>query len=234
MILFRYIIEEMMHKFFQRKAHTAEDANSWERMFGKLMTPIEAFTRNSSASGILLIICTVAALCIANSPWHDVYVHVLHQSVAISFGDYAIRMSLHHWVNDGLMTIFFYLVGLEIKREVMVGELSSLKQAALPIIAAIGGMLAPALVYSAINAGGVGMAGWGIPMATDIAFAIAVLILLGKHIPAGLITILVALAIVDDLGAVLVIAIFYTDTIHIFPLLMALLCFVLQVFMCKN
>ena len=147
-----------MYKSFQRKAYQSENANSWERLFGKLLTPIEAFTRNSSASGILLIVCTLAALIIANSPWSDVYHHLLHQPLAVSLGDYKIEMSLHHWVNDGLMALFFYLVGLEIKHEVMVGELSSLSQAALPIIAAIGGMIVPALVYGAINAGGAGSA----------------------------------------------------------------------------
>ena len=217
-----------MYKSFQRKAYQRENANSWERLFGKLLTPIEAFTRNSYASGILLIVCTLAALIIANSPWSDGYHHLLHQPLAVSLGDYKIEMSLHHWVNDGLMALFFYLVGLEIKHEVMVGELSSLSQAALPIIAAIGGMIVPALVYGAINAGGAGSAGWGIPMATDIAFAIAVLILLGDRIPAGLVTILVALAIVDDLGAVVVIALFYTETIQVGPLLAALGCFALQ------
>ena len=217
-----------MYKLFQRKAYSHEDANSWERIFGKLLTPIEAFTRNSSASGILLIICTLAALAAANSPWRESCFHLLHLPVAVSFGEWRLEMPLHHWINDGLMALFFYLVGLEIKREVMVGELSSPTQAALPIIAALGGMLAPALVYSAINAGGAGSAGWGIPMATDIAFAIAVLILLGNRIPSGLVTILVALAIVDDLGAVVVIALFYTETIQLLPLLAALGCFALQ------
>ena len=217
-----------MSRFFQRKAYNREDANSWERLFGKLLTPVEAFTRNSSASGILLIVCTLAALAIANSPWRDGYFHLLHQPVAVSFGEWRLEMSLHHWVNDGLMALFFYLVGLEIKHEVMVGELSSLSQAVLPIIAALGGMVAPALVYGAINAGGVGAAGWGIPMATDIAFAIAVLILLGDRIPTGLVTILFALAIVDDLGAVVVIALFYTEAIQVAPLLAALGCFALQ------
>ena len=118
-----------MSRFFQRKAYNREDANSWERLFGKLLTPVEAFTRNSSASGILLIVCTLAALAIANSPWRDGYFHLLHQPVAVSFGEWRLEMSLHHWVNDGLMALFFYLVGLEIKHEVMVGELSSLSQA---------------------------------------------------------------------------------------------------------
>ena len=170
-----------MYNLFQRSAHSSEDANSWERLFGKLMTPIEAFTRNTSASGILLIVCTLAALLIANSPWGEAYQHLLHTPLAVSFAGHTLEMPLHHWVNDGLMTLFFFLVGLEIKHEIMVGELSSPSQAALPIIAAFGGMVAPALVYSAINWGGSGMHGWGIPMATDIAFAIAVLILLGKR-----------------------------------------------------
>ena len=220
-----------MYNLFQRSAHSSEDANSWERLFGKLMTPVEAFTRNTSASGILLIVCTLAALLIANSPWGEAYQHLLHTPLAVSFAGHTLEMPLHHWVNDGLMTLFFFLVGLEIKHEIMVGELSSPSQAALPIIAAFGGMVAPALVYSAINWGGPGMQGWGIPMATDIAFAIAVLILLGKRAPPGLVTILVALAIVDDLGAVVVIALFYTAEIHVAPLLAAFACFVLQLAM---
>lgn len=222
-----------MYKLFQRKAHSSEDANSWERLFGKLMTPIEDFTCNSSASGILLIVSTLAALLIANSPWGELYRHLLHMPLSVSVAGHTLEMSLHHWVNDGLMTLFFFLVGLEIKREMMVGELSSPSQAALPIIAALGGIIVPALVFSTINWGGAGMPGWGIPMATDIAFAIAVLILLGTRVPSGLVTILVALAIVDDLGAVVVIALFYTAEIHVVPLLAAFTCFVLQLVMSR-
>lgn len=204
-----------MAKPFQRKKYTSEDANSWERTFGRLMTPFEKFVSNSTSSGILLIVCTIAALIIANSPFNEAYQELLHEHVRFSFGDFAIDMTLHHWINDALMAIFFYLVGLEIKHEIMVGELSSVRQAMLPICAAIGGMVVPALVFAWINYGGEGIGGWGIPMATDIAFAIAIMIMLGKRVPAALMTILVALAIVDDLGAVMVIAIFYTESINL-------------------
>ena len=136
---------------------------------------------------------------------------------------------MHHWINDGLMAIFFFLIGLEIKREILVGELSNIKVAILPILAAIGGMVFPALIYLAINSGEIGASGWGIPMATDIAFAISALVLLGKRIPTALVTFLVALAIVDDLGAVLVIAIFYTEQIHFLPLALAGVSFLILV-----
>lgn len=220
-----------MKKAFQRKTYSSEDANSWEKMFGKLMTPIEAFVRNSSASGILLIICTIAALLIANSPLNHSYQELLHKHLSLSFGDHSIDMTLHHWINDALMVFFFYLVGLEIKHEVMVGELSSFSQALLPIIAAIGGMIMPALIFTVINLGGEGIAGWGIPMATDIAFAIAIVILLGKRVPTGVMTVLVALAIVDDLGAVIVIALFYTESIQWVYFFGAVGCFTLMLLM---
>lgn len=214
-----------MARPFQRKRYTSEDANTWERTFGKILTPFEKFVESSTGSGILLIVLTVVAMVIANSPWNDTYQHFIHEHLVVSFGEWKIDLSLHHWVNDALMAIFFYLVGLEIKHEMMVGELSSVKKAALPIMAAIGGMIVPALIYFLINRGGDGGAGWGIPMATDIAFAMAILILLGKRIPQSLMTILVALAIVDDLGAVLVIALFYTDTLAFTPLVGAFVCF---------
>lgn len=216
-----------MAKPFQRKRYTSDDANSWERTFGKILTPFEKFVESSSGSGVLLLVLTVVAMTVANSPWNAHYQHFIHTHFVVSFGEYRIDMSLHHWINDALMAVFFYLVGLEIKHEMMVGELSSVKKAALPIMAAIGGMVMPAMIYAAINWQGDGAAGWGIPMATDIAFAMAILILLGKRIPHSLMTILVALAIVDDLGAVLVIALFYTDQLAIMPLFGALQCFVL-------
>lgn len=215
-----------MARPFQRKRYTSEDANTWERTFGKILTPFEQFVESSSGSGVLLLVLTVVAMVIANSPWNGAYQHFIHEHLVVSFGSWRIDMSLHHWVNDALMAIFFYLVGLEIKHEMMVGELSSIKKAALPIMAAIGGMIVPALIYFTLNRSGDGMAGWGIPMATDIAFAMAILILLGNRIPQSLMTILVALAIVDDLGAVLVIALFYTDTLAMTPLLGAFACFV--------
>lgn len=214
-----------MAKPFQRKRYSSDDANSWERNFGKILTPFEKFVQSSTGSGILLMVLTVVAMTIANSPWNEAYQHFIHEPLVVSFAAFRIDMSLHHWVNDALMAIFFYLVGLEIKHEMLVGELSSVKKAALPIMAVIGGMVAPALLYTLINLGGDGGAGWGIPMATDIAFAMAILILLGDRIPRTLMTILVALAIVDDLGAVLVIALFYTETLALAPLVGAFACF---------
>ncbi len=146
---------------------------------------------------------------------------LFHTKINLTIGSWELSHSIHHWINDGLMAIFFFIIGLEIKREILVGELSDIKVAILPILAAIGGMVFPALIYIGFNYGEVGVGGWGIPMATDIAFAISALVLLGKRVPTTLVTFLVALAIVDDLGAVLVIAIFYTDTIHMLPLLLA-------------
>lgn len=169
--------------------------------------------RIEASGGILLLICTVVALAWANSPWKESYHHFFHDTV-LSFGIsglVTIEKDLIHWINDGLMAIFFFVVGLEIKRELLVGELASIRKAALPITAAAGGMLIPAGVFALILMGRDGMQGWGIPMATDIAFAVGVIALLGKRVPIGLKVFLVALAIVDDIGAVLVIALFYTD-----------------------
>ena len=185
----------------------------WEKAFSKVITPFEEFVHKETTSGLLLMACAVLALILANSALHHTYEHILHTPLAISLGHWKLEYSLHHWINDGLMWLFFFLVGLEIKREVLVGQLSDFKQAVLPIIAAIGGMAVPALFYAALNTEGIGAKGWGIPMATDIAFSIGVLILLGNRVPRSLLTFLVALAIVDDLGAVAVIAIFYTGNI---------------------
>ena len=175
------------------------------------MRPFQAFAHTEAAGGIVLLACTALALGWANSPWADGYFHLWETPLTVgAAGGFGLTMSLHHWINDGLMAVFFFLVGLEIKREMLVGELASPKQAALPIAAALGGMLVPAGLYVALNAGGPGAGGWGIPMATDIAFALGVLALLGPRVPAALKVFLAALAIVDDLGAVLVIALFYT------------------------
>lgn len=165
-------------------------------------------------SGILLMIATVVALLLANSPWSRIYFGILEQNFTVGFEPaFVISQPVLIWINDGLMAIFFFVVGLEIKRELLIGELSSLRRASLPIMAAIGGMLVPALVYLSFNAGTPTANGWGIPMATDIAFALGVLSLLGKRVPIALKIFLTALAIVDDLGAVLVIAFFYTSRI---------------------
>ncbi|MGB5261404.1 MAG: Na+/H+ antiporter NhaA [Gammaproteobacteria bacterium] len=185
----------------------------WEKAFEKVVTPFEDFIHKETTSGLLLMACAILAMVFANTGLHHSYEHILHTPLAISIGAWTLEHSLHHWINDGLMWLFFFLVGLEIKREVLVGQLSDFRQAVLPIIAAIGGMAVPALLYYFLNTEGSGIRGWGIPMATDIAFSIGVLVLLGSRVPKSLLTFLVALAIVDDLGAVAVIAIFYTDTI---------------------
>ena len=183
----------------------------WERAFDKVMTPFEEFIHRQTTSGLLLMACAVVALFLANSQYADSYLHLIHTKLGFSVGEYQLKMSLQHWVNDGLMMMFFFVVGLELKREILVGELSDIRHAILPIIAAIGGMLVPALLYLLLNPDGAPAKGWGIPMATDIAFAVGALALLAGRVPKALITFLVALAIVDDLGAVLVIALFYTD-----------------------
>lgn len=183
----------------------------WERAFTRILTPFEEFIHRQTTSGLLLMGTAVIALILANSNMAEAYQHFIHTPMSIRIASWAIDMSLHHWVNDGLMTLFFFVVGMELKREMLVGELADLRHAALPIIAAIGGMVMPALIYLAINHNGDAMRGWGIPMATDIAFAVGALVLLASRVPKTLITFLVALAIADDLGAVLVIAVFYTQ-----------------------
>lgn len=183
----------------------------WERAFTRILTPFEEFIHRQTTSGLLLMGTAIIALLLANGWLADAYQHFIHTPAAISIGSWTISMSLHHWVNDGLMALFFFVVGMELKREMLVGELADLRQAALPVIAAIGGMVMPALIYLAINPDGDAARGWGIPMATDIAFAVGALVLLASRVPRTLITFLVALAIADDLGAVLVIALFYTQ-----------------------
>lgn len=194
----------------------------WERTFSKVLSPFEEFIHRQTTSGFLLMVSAIVAVILANSALADLYQHFIHTPVAVSFGSWSLNMSLHHWVNDGLMALFFFVVGLELKREIMVGELSDIRQAALPVIAAIGGMLLPALIYLAFNHEGDAMRGWGVPMATDIAFAVGIMALLAGRVPKALVTFLVALAIADDLGAVLVIAVFYTQDLAFNWLLIAL------------
>jgi NhaA family Na+:H+ antiporter len=184
-----------------------------QRFVRKILVPIEDFLKLEAAGGIILILTTVFAMIWANSPLHHFYHDMLHLPVKFQMGSFVLDKTLHHWVNDGLMVIFFFVIGLEIKSEMMTGELSSPKKAALPMFAALGGMIAPALVYLAFNISGGEPKGWAIPMATDIAFAIGVISLLGKRVPLSLKIFLLALAIVDDLGAILVIAFFYTAEI---------------------
>jgi Na+:H+ antiporter, NhaA family len=179
----------------------------------RIVRPFQDFAHKQSSGGILLIIATVVALVWANSPLGESYAALWHTKLTVGVGDFSISKDLTHWINDGLMAVFFFVVGLEIKREVLVGELSSARNAALPVAAAVGGAVVPALIYLAINAGTEGSRGWGIPMATDIAFALGVLALLGERAPVALKVFLTALAIVDDIVAVLVIALFYTSEI---------------------
>ena len=186
----------------------------------KLISPFTRFLHLSSAGGILVVVCTVIALVVANSQAHAVFDHLLHYPIGLRLGGELYEKSLWHLINDGLMAVFFLLVGLEIKRELVIGELREPRKAALPLFAAIGGMAVPAAIFAALNHGGPGASGWGIPMATDIAFALGIMRLSGR-VPATLLVFLAALAIIDDLGAVVVIALFYTSTIALPALLLA-------------
>ena len=179
----------------------------------KLLSPLQEFLHREASSGILLLAATILALLWANSSWGESYYLFWENELTFGYGGFELSKSLLHWINDGLMVIFFFVVGLEIKREVLIGELASFRQAILPVAAALGGMVFPALIYTAFNYNGAGSLGWGIPMATDIAFALGVLALLGKHVPVALKVFLTAAAVADDLGAVLIIAIFYTSEI---------------------
>ncbi|MDQ3529181.1 MAG: Na+/H+ antiporter NhaA [Actinomycetota bacterium] len=176
-----------------------------------LVQPLQAFLHTEVAGGVVLVVAAIVALVWANSPLSESYVQLWATELAINLGPLQIAEDLGHWVNDLLMALFFFVVGLEIKRELVHGELHDPRAAALPLLCALGGMVAPALLYAAINAGGPGSSGWGIPMATDIAFALGVLALVGSRAPAGLKVFLLTLAVVDDLGAILVIAIFYSS-----------------------
>lgn len=178
----------------------------------KLSIYFKKFFESSQSSGVLLILCVALALGIANSSLSENFQNFLDQEIGVNL--FHLKYPVSIWINDGLMAIFFLLVGLEIKREIVEGELSSFKNASLPIFAAIGGMIVPAIIYTAFNYGTDHSNGWGIPMATDIAFSLAIISMLGKKVPNSIKIFLAALAIVDDLGAILVIAIFYTEQIH--------------------
>jgi NhaA family Na+:H+ antiporter len=186
----------------------------------KIFQPFTLFFRSNSIGGFILLFCVALSISIANSPIAEAYHHFLTTNISI----FSSQLNIHFIVNEVLMSVFFLLVGLEIKRELMEGELANIKQASLPIFAAIGGMLLPGLLYTLFNYDSENIAGWGIPMATDIAFAVAIISLLGKKVPLSLKIFLTALAIVDDLGAIIVIAIFYTASIQWSYLLLALAC----------
>ncbi|MBT4520668.1 MAG: Na+/H+ antiporter NhaA [Halieaceae bacterium] len=201
----------------------------WEKAFDRVLTPFEEFIHRQTTSGVLLMMCALAALLIANSPWGEQYHLLLAKHLTIGVEGFQLSKTLHHWINDGLMALFFLVVGLELKREILVGELADPKQALLPIIAAIGGMVMPASIYILINPQGHTFDGWGVPMATDIAFALGTLALLGSRVPKNLLIFLVALAIVDDLGAVVVIALFYTEEIKLTAMAIAVINIVLLI-----
>ncbi len=184
-----------------------------KRLFDRIKDPLVDFVRLEAFGGIVLMTFTLLALGIANSLYGDTFLQYWEKYVGIHFGDWELSKTLIHWINDGLMAVFFFVVGLEIKREMLTGGLSSIKNATLPIFSAIGGMLIPALIYVLFNQTGSGTHGWGVPMATDIAFALGILILLGDRIPVSLKLLLTSIAIVDDIGAVIVIALFYTSEI---------------------
>jgi len=200
-------------KFNNKQINTLDNQKSTITPIDQIMKPFQSFLEKEASGGILLLIFTVFALVWANSPFVGSYLYLWHTKFLIGFEKFSLNYSLHHWINDGLMAIFFFVVGLEIKRELLVGELSTFKKATLPIMAAIGGMIFPALFYIGFNFGKESISGWGIPMATDIAFAIGILALLGSRVPVALKIFITALAIADDIGAVLVIAFFYTANI---------------------
>jgi NhaA family Na+:H+ antiporter len=188
----------------------------------RVITPIQAFLQVQAASGLVLLAATALALLLANGPFAGAYRRALEFPLGVRLGDLVVERPLHFWIDDGLMTLFFFVVGLEIRREMHGGELANLRRAALPTIAAVGGMIAPALLYAAANRGaGPALRGWGVPMATDIAFAVGVLALLGPRVPPALRVLLLALAIIDDIGSILVIAVFYSTGIRADGLILA-------------
>jgi len=192
-----------------------------ERVFRALVSPFVAFTRMEAAGGVLLMASAAVALVWSNSSWAASYVALWQTPVSVEFGGFALGKPLLLWINDGLMAVFFLLIGLEIKREVVAGELNSLRKAALPVAAAVGGMFVPAAVYLLVARDPATLAGWGVPVATDIAFALGVLLLLGSRAPLALKVFLTAVAIVDDLGAIMVISLFYTAALDTTALLAA-------------
>jgi NhaA family Na+:H+ antiporter len=202
---------------------TAQSDGAGRRDGPRLIRPLFDFLRTEAAGGLALVAATGVALVWANSPWDESYWDLWSTRLAISVGDRTLDLDLRRWINEGLMAIYFFVVGLEIKRELVEGELRDPRRAALPVIAALGGMVVPAAIYAALNAGSPGADGWGIPMATDIAMAIGVLSLLGDRVSPSLKLFVLALAIVDDIGAIGVIAVFYTENLHGDALLVSIL-----------
>jgi len=200
----------------KERALPPEASERMRRFALSLARPVERFLHIEASSGILLLVMAVIAMTWANSPWASSYEQILHAPISIGIGDLDFSRSIHFWVNDILMVVFFFVVGLEIRRELHEGELAELRRAALPVAAALGGMFVPAALYVSVNcASPAALDGWSIPMATDIAFAIGVLALLGKRVPAALRILLLALAIIDDIGAIVIIALFYTSDLEL-------------------
>ncbi|MGH2699522.1 MAG: Na+/H+ antiporter NhaA [Actinomycetota bacterium] len=205
-----------------RKAPTSDSWLVSDRAVARLIArPLREFLDTEVAGGVVLLAAAVVALFWANSPFQDSYDSLLHTEISVSIGGYELAEDLQHWINDALMVLFFFVVGLEVKRELALGELSDPKKAAFPSIAALGGMVVPALIYAALNFGGEGGAGWGIPMATDIAFAVGVLALFGNRVHPSLKVFLLSLAVADDIGAIVIIALFYTSELNLVALLVA-------------
>jgi NhaA family Na+:H+ antiporter len=194
---------------------TRPEGGSAEPIIERLAEPISKFFKVEAAGGIVLLSCALIALGIANSPFAAEFASIWQTKVGLTFGDFSLQLSLRHWINDGAMTIFFFVVGLEIKRELVHGELREARNAVLPVVAALGGMVVPAAIYLLFQHGKPGANGWAVPMATDIAFVAGFLALLGKRVPSGLKILVLTLAIIDDIGAVLVIAVAFTDQISL-------------------
>ena len=204
-------------------------SGSSRRVARRVAQPLQSFLAAEASSGILLLAAAALAVAWANSPWSEAYDALWHTVLTIGVADWSLSEDLRHWVNDGLMSLFFLVVGLEIKRELLTGELRDPRRAALPVIAAVGGMVVPALLYVVVNLGSEDVRGWGVPMATDIAFALGVLTLAARSAPASLKPFLLTLAIVDDIGAIVVIALFYSSGISGGPLLVAAALFAITV-----
>jgi len=203
-------------------AHAQDPRTAQRRQRVERFTrPVQQFIATETAGGVVLLVAAVIALIWANSPWSHSYHELLEHHFLIDLGFWRLDESVHFWINDAAMVIFFFVVGMEIKREAVVGELSDIRRVVVPIMGAIGGMIVPAVIFTLIVRGGEGAGGWGIPLATDIAFALGVLAVVGKRVPFGLRVMLLALAIVDDIGGIIVIAIFYTSDLALGPLALA-------------
>jgi len=192
-----------------------------EAPIDRIVAPIERFLHVEAAGGIVLLACTATALAVANSPFADAYHHFWETEIGLTVGAFRLSHSLEHWINDGLMAIFFFVIGLEVKRDLVLGELRDPRRAALPVVGAVGGMLVPAAIYLALQGGTPAARGWGIPVATDIAFVVGCMAVLGTRVAPGLRAMLLTLAIADDIGGILVIAFGYSSAIHVRPLAMA-------------